>query len=338
MPTPRFVLFLLLILILCGCNANEPKITTPVQSDSTKNIFGLYSYNDLGSQCEDVRHSIRLNKDSSFIYKIYCVADSLSSLSPEIKTGLLRKIEDSTFDFISGSKNLFRIHVDLYGSLDFVTTAKNGTKFLGTFFRDTSSDELLWRRHQHQIPHLPQFIDTIKSFKYDNPTDDGRPDIFYTLAKSKAKQLQLPSIEKGFDGLQIRVWYEYSRSNRRQLVTIINHKSQWEAAVYEMEIKDGPGQEILTSVETLLVPKSGWDTFNKTLIDLKIITLPDMNNIPGLEDRYKDGKAYSIEIATKHQYRFYTYHLPEEFQDKFWQAKNMTMFLKFLKVELGLPK
>ena len=59
-----------------------------------------------------------------------------------------------------------------------------------------------------------------------------------------------------------------------------------------------------------------------------------MDDIPGLQDRWTDGVTYNVEIATKKQYRFYGYHLPDKFENKFWQAKNMTGILSLLSAEL----
>ena len=83
-----------------------------------------------------------------------------------------------------------------------------------------------------------------------------------------------------------------------------------------------------------MTPKSGWDKFISKLLSLKVMTLPNMEDIPGLEDNWTDGVTYNVEIATKNQYRFYGYHLPDKFEDRFWQAKNMTAILNLIQTEL----
>ena len=60
-----------------------------------------------------------------------------------------------------------------------------------------------------------------------------------------------------------------------------------------------------------------------------------MDNIPRLMDMIDDGVDFNIEIASKYQYRFYGYHNPEQFQDKFWQAKNMNQIVKLIREELN---
>lgn len=84
-------------------------------------------------------------------------------------------------------------------------------------------------------------------------------------------------------------------------------------------------------------PKNGWNGFMNQLFALQIMTLPDMDNIPGLVDNWTDGISYHIEIATKNQYRFYSYHLPGKFQDEFWQAKKMVDILRLIESEFEFP-
>ena len=84
-----------------------------------------------------------------------------------------------------------------------------------------------------------------------------------------------------------------------------------------------------------MTPRSGWQYFVKKLLDLKIVTLPSMVNIVGYEDG-KDGKTFNVEIASKKQYRYYTYWEPHEYQNKFWQAKNMEEILNLFKTELNV--
>ena len=177
------------------------------------------------------------------------------------------------------------------------------------------------------------FIDTAKSFKKEIPIfDDGKYDLFYLLAKNKQKQLGLDSIENGFDNLQIRVWYEFSRVLERRLVIITNKDTAWTATVYNMKVIS---DEIISKEIIQMTPKSGWPYFVKKLLDLKIVTLPSMVNIVG-DEGGKDGKTFNVEVATKNQYRFYTYWEPHDYQNKFWQAKNMAEIIDLLKTELNV--
>ncbi len=84
-----------------------------------------------------------------------------------------------------------------------------------------------------------------------------------------------------------------------------------------------------------MTPKSGWATFSKKLLDLKIVTLPNQEDVKGYGSGF-DGRTYNIEVATKNQYRFYGYWEPQQFQSKFWQAKNMADILNLFEIELGI--
>ncbi len=178
---------------------------------------------------------------------------------------------------------------------------------------------------------------TTKPFKKEIPTyDNGRPDIFYNLAKAKQKQLDLDTLENGFNNLEIRVWYDFSLVRDRKLVVIINKGTNWTATIYNLIVNwDGQTETIISKNIKQVTPKSGWTNFSKRLMDLKILTLPNQLEIPGYGGGM-DGRMYNVEIATKNQYRFYGYWEPQEYKDKFWQAKNMDDILTLFKTELGV--
>ena len=181
------------------------------------------------------------------------------------------------------------------------------------------------------------FVDTTKPFKKEIPTyQNGKVDIFYELAKAKQKQLGLDSIENGFDNLQIRVWYDFALVRERRLVVITNKGTNWTATVYNLQVDwDGKTETILSKKVKQVTPKSGWASFSKKLLDLKILTLPNEDDINGYGGG-GDGRTYNVEVATKSQYRFYGYWEPQEYQNEYWQAKNMTDILKLLDSELGV--
>lgn len=182
------------------------------------------------------------------------------------------------------------------------------------------------------------FIDTLQGFKKEIPTyDNGGLDLFYLWVKEKQKQLGLDSLENGFENLQIRLWYDSSRILGRKLVVITNRDTNWSAKVYNMKvIYDGENEKIFVFSTKQVSPKSGWPIFSKKLLDLQVLTLPDMYAIPDLVDNWKDGEGYAVEVATKMQYRFYTYHMPREFQAQYWQAKNLVEVLDLLAEELNV--
>jgi hypothetical protein len=66
-----------------------------------------------------------------------------------------------------------------------------------------------------------------------------------------------------------------------------------------------------------------------------VLSLPNQDDIPNYGNG-TDGRTYNVEVATKNQYRFYGYWEPQEYQNKFWQAKNMADILKLFETELGV--
>ncbi|MCW3074760.1 MAG: hypothetical protein JWP69_1829 [Flaviaesturariibacter sp.] len=185
---------------------------------------------------------------------------------------------------------------------------------------------------RNPISQPAPFVDTNKAFKKEIPSVD----IFYNLAKTKQKQLGLYSLENGFDDLQIRVWYDFALVRERRLVVITNNDANWTATVYHLQVDwDGKTETILSKKVKQLIPKSGWTTFSKKLLDLKVVTLPSQDYIKGYSGG-EDGRTYNVEVASKNQYRFYSYWEPQEYQTKFWQAKNMADILKLFETELGI--
>ncbi|MGI6292207.1 MAG: hypothetical protein ACOXZH_07285 [Bacteroidales bacterium] len=125
----------------------------------------------------------------------------------------------------------------------------------------------------------------------------------------------------------------------RKLLIIKRTNATWTATAYTLTV-DWDASNLTEKVKTqkaeTLNPKNGWDSFLNKLFALQIMTLPNMDNISGLEDGWTDGISYNVEVATKKQYRFYGYHLPDKFQDKYWQAKNMVDILKLVETEFGI--
>jgi hypothetical protein len=181
------------------------------------------------------------------------------------------------------------------------------------------------------------FIDTTTSFTKEIPVQkNGAVNVFYQSAKSKQRQLGLDSLENGFDNLQIRVWYDYALVRERKLVVLTNKERKWTAKVCYLQVAwDGKTESILTKKIIKVKPGSGWETFSKKLLNLKIVTLPDQNEVKGYGQGF-DGKTYHVEVATKNLYRFYGYWEPQQFQGRFWQAKNMADILQLLETELGV--
>lgn len=161
------------------------------------------------------------------------------------------------------------------------------------------------------------------------------------------KWLNLPSLQKGFDSLQIRIWYGCALGGDR-LVALIHDGKSWKAELSNL-IRHGGDQEgssgypdSLTKENELKDPKSGWVQFIDSLFDLKILTLPNEYDIPSFEKiQPMDGCGIAIEISTKNAYRLYVYNNPDlyigEFKD-YWQVKNIVEIMKLLSTEFNISE
>lgn len=192
---------------------------------------------------------------------------------------------------------------------------------------------------EHRVPaSYFVYIDTASSFTREFPKVSKPSYYSYALTNDKAQQLQLDTIDRGYNNFQARIWYEQSRGQKRKLVVIKDDASDWKGWVYELRVEwDGEKEHILTKTVKEVVPKSGWNHFMKRLIDLRVTTLPDMYAIEELVDNWKDGHSYSVEIASKNQYRYYTYHVPEEFQ-QYEETRDMSAIIDLLKEELAVER
>jgi len=180
----------------------------------------------------------------------------------------------------------------------------------------------------------PRYVDTTKSFITDIPKFS-----YGANPGPKSRLLGLDNLEKGFNNLQIRIWYDHSLVRFRQLVVIKNIDSIWTATVYKILVNESGGK-LAPKYETrsiTLPPKSGWKTFMKNLIKLNIMTLPDCTQIKGYNFG-EDGTTYVVELATKNTYSYYSYWEPVWANKKFWQARYMGHIIALLEKELGVSK
>jgi len=179
----------------------------------------------------------------------------------------------------------------------------------------------------------------VAKFKKDIPARfNDRPELFYALSQQRALQLKIDTLQSGFDSLQIRIWYDYALFDLRELLIIRCTNASWSAATYIMKVDwdSSSNAQLKPTNIKIVTPKNGWDSFTAKLFALQIMSLPDMDNIPGLRNGWADGVSYNVEVATKKIYRYYSYHMPDKFADKYSQARNMTNILKLAEEELGI--
>lgn len=148
----------------------------------------------------------------------------------------------------------------------------------------------------------------------------------------------LQGISKGVNIVQIRIWYSYSFLDRVPVVSLAQSKTgEWNGdlklIIWSFEHHPPKPKDILSR---RLNPVTSWDEFYQKLENLKVLSLPSMENLPGYSGGL-DGSSYSVEVVKDNSCRSYTYHMPQDYQDKYPEAKLMVDILNEVERELGIP-
>jgi hypothetical protein len=121
--------------------------------------------------------------------------------------------------------------------------------------------------------------------------------------------LKLDTLQKGYNGLQIRIWYGYSFTHRQQVIVIKNRAGTWSGNYYQFNPVYYKGSDSLLYFKqqmTLTEPDISWEDFMDKLFKQQILILPDASKI-GKYDIANDCSGVEIEVATINEYRLYTY-------------------------------
>ena len=171
---------------------------------------------------------------------------------------------------------------------------------------------------------------------YQSGPQKGKADWIYDYIRKQTSDLKLDTLQSGFKDIQIRIWLQNWLAIKKDLIILSRTNYQWTGELITMTYKynDSLQEHLIVKKETKQVfPYSGWDNFFKSLLNLKILTLRDMNELPNYEVG-DDGTDFVFEIATPNKYRMFHYWQPSLFLDKYWEAKNVTLIAKLLEKEL----
>jgi len=135
----RYFVFFFSLLQILSCDTKKAEPKESELHGNLENVFGLYSYYVTGynSHCETIKHLLRLNQDSTFIYKIYCYADSTSPFKSTVKTGKWTKTSDSLLHLICSDVITFDVEIMQHSQLKIIP-AKGQERFNYVFKKDTS--------------------------------------------------------------------------------------------------------------------------------------------------------------------------------------------------------
>jgi hypothetical protein len=148
--------------------------------------------------------------------------------------------------------------------------------------------------------------DTSKLIKETDTTS-----LYYKNAKQWEHELQLSDLKKGFEGFEMRLWYNPELLLRKKLITIRNFGGAWSAKVYNVTLNQD-NENGITAVDSVvaLTPKSGWNTFQNKLAELQVKQLPNYTYVRG-DELIDDGITYFAEVANRNSYRFSWFSNPQ---------------------------
>jgi|SRR4029079_4795698 hypothetical protein len=191
-------------------------------------------------------------------------------------------------------------------------------------------------------PHAAKILAEVNctdTFYYDFPRVNTYYDKFIREQKQKSERLlDFQPIEKGFDSIQIRMWFSYDYFE--YLLILQNDKKEWSANFCTFEPVYSKKFDSIVSLKKACrykTPKSGWIRLVDSLFSLQILTLPDYHKIPGYKEYMpNDVTGATVELATKKVYRYYDLFEPEFMRDKFRQAEKMSSILHLIDQEFDL--
>ena len=163
--------------------------------------------------------------------------------------------------------------------------------------------------------------------------EPGQFPSYYKNKPEVERDLGLNSLERGYDSIQIRIWYGYARTDSGQLVIIKKDLNGWRADFYYFKYYYNYAKKQMDSIGKRLdnskIPKSGWKVFSVSLFGHNITTLADASRIKGYPD-FADGNGVIIEVATMRHYRIYNYMVPH-LAKGVQQAEEIETILKLIR-------
>lgn len=172
------------------------------------------------------------------------------------------------------------------------------------------------------------------TFIRDIPEERLSPS-FIEMAEKERSLSGEESLENGFDEVQIRIAFSNSFGSE-QVFRLIKKNDAWRGELDSLTFnynENGGGLKSIDKVRNKIEPIFGWDKFVDSLMSLKIFSLPDMTLLPGYQIG-SDGLAVTIETATPHSYRIYTYVNVNTYKDMFWQANNVSRIVHLVNTDL----
>ncbi|MEO6612392.1 MAG: hypothetical protein ABIT05_06625 [Chitinophagaceae bacterium] len=142
---------------------------------------------------------------------------------------------------------------------------------------------------------------------------NGDTSLEYLDVKKITSQMNLSSLGDGVSDIEIRIWFPDMSMDK--LIQIKKDNGVWSGNLYCFDTEFDTtlvGYKVAKLKTIPISPKSGWGNMDQKIIDLEILSIPNMEKVAGTKGKSIDGESYSVEVATSRIYRFYTYDNPKD--------------------------
>lgn len=178
------------------------------------------------------------------------------------------------------------------------------------------------------------------SLSKDIPVDKyGGKDSFYLRLQKQFANFSFERIDTLCEDFTIRITSDFDNSGIMGVLSCKLRSNEWEGMYYKfVGVIPGATVKDIKIDSNLVTPNSGWCNFINTIFSNKILSLPNMNEIPGFDVVMADGGYSFFEIASKYRYRFYYYYSPLSPDIQFEECKNVNEILKTIEENFSFAK
>ena len=178
-----------------------------------------------------------------------------------------------------------------------------------------------------------------KHFTYDIPKYIDKEGLI--KKRQVDSMIGLKSLEKGFDGICIRIWLSHSLKGEN-MIELINENNSWIGYRYKLKFKYDTVHIFklngIVANKTDFIPPGGWSDFINQLNKQNISALPDFDTIYQ-QPAATDGYAIIVDYAGKNIYRLYHYENFVLYKNKYPEAKNISnIYFILQKAVPGIPE
>lgn len=152
------------------------------------------------------------------------------------------------------------------------------------------------------------------------------------------KEINLTSLTKGFDKLQIRIWYGYPYTNLDQVLIFSQMNSGWKGEEWTINyVYNKSSLDSVITKKSTISPKCGWNLFIDSLSNFELLTLKDCSDVPGYSND-GGGNSIVVEFANCQKYRLYHYSEPWRQAGKFEEARKVTKINEIIERQLQFTR